>query len=392
MYSVSALPPSTALPGWSPAARNAAASHTQAVRIRPFAEPDIPQVAALHRRVFAASSPSSDREPDAYRRYFGDVFLGPAATDGGLSSLVYEREGDIRGFLGVRPLRMRVTGRPILAALCSQFAIDPSERGLAGLQMLKACFAGPQDLSIADEAGDNARKMWEWCGGAALLPYSIHWIRPLRPAQAAIALAARHLPSVPCVAALTRTTRILDDVVEWRRARRSNGMAVRGSRHDLDEPAFLEHVAHFTGRCAVVPDYTAQSLPWIFRRLTHGAGARSVRKQLVRDDTGNAIGWFIYVIAPDRVGEVVSIAAGAGAARLVLDHLAEDARAHGAVALAGRHDPGLTPELSEQLSFLYRRGHWALAHSADAALLQALQRGNAFLSRLEGEWCLRFTH
>ena len=357
------------------------ASRTQAVRVRPFAEPDITQVAALHRRVFAGS-PSSDHALDAYHRYFGEVFLGRAATDGGLSSLVYERDGDIRGFLGVRPLRMRVKGRPILAAVCSQFAIDPSERGLAGLQMLKACFAGPQAVSIADEAGDNARKMWEWCGGAALLPYSIHWIRPLRPSQAAIALAARHLPNVPCLAVLTRATRILDNAVEWRRARRSTRTTVRGTREELDETTLLEHVARFTGRCAIVPDYTAQSVPWIFKRLTHGASTRSVRRQLIRDDTGNAIGWFIYVIARDRVGEVLSIAAGAGAARLVLDHLTEDARAHGAVALAGRHDPGLTPELSERLSFLYRRGQWALAHSRDVTLMQALQRGEAFLSRL----------
>ena len=252
-----------------------------------------------------------------------------------MSSLVYERDGEIRGFLGVRARRLRFNGRPVLAAVCSQFAVDPSERGLAGLQMLRTCFAGPQDLSMADEAGDNARKMWEWCGGRAVLPYSVHWIRPLRPSEAAVALAARHLGKVPCLAALTRVTRLLDGVGELRRARRNGAAAVRGSRQELDEATFLARFADFTGRCAIVPDYTAQSLAWVFARLTHGSDPGDVRKQFVTDESGRALGWFIYVIARDRIGEVLNIAAGPGAARLVLDHLAEDARAHGAVALTG---------------------------------------------------------
>ena len=151
-------------------------------------------MAELHRRVFV-SGPGSTGTP-SYERYFRDVFLacnGPSA----LTSLVYERKGDIRGFLGVTPRLMRFKGPPILAAVCSQFVVDPEERGLAGLQMLKTCFAGPQDLSIADEAGDNARKMWEWCGGSAVLPYSIHWVRPFQPAQAALALTGRHVRKIP---------------------------------------------------------------------------------------------------------------------------------------------------------------------------------------------------
>jgi hypothetical protein len=357
--------------------------------VRPFVEQDIPQVTALHRRVFT-SSPGSNGNADRYERYFRDVFLDPAEAHGTLSSLVYEREGNIRGFLGVRPRGMRFNGRPILAAMCSQFAVDPAERGLAGLQMLKACFAGPQDLSIADEAGDNARKMWEWCSGSAVLPHSIHWVRPLQPAQAALALAARQTQKIPCRPVLARVTGLLDCIAGLRTAHRA-AVPMRGSRAELDEATFLAHVAEFAGRCAIAPDYAARSLAWVFARLRHGRHARFVRQQVVRDESGATIGWFIYVITDERIGEVLHIAAGAGLARLVLDHLAEDARAHGAVALTGRLDPSLTPELSERHSFLYRRGHWMLAHSRNAELMHALQRGDAFLSRLEGEWCLRFT-
>ena len=286
---------------------------------------------------------------------------------------------------------MRFKGRPILAAVCSQFAVDPADRGRAGLQMLKACFAGPQDLSIADEAGDNARKMWEWCGGSAVLPYSIHWIRPLQSAQAALALTGRHLQKIPGRAVLAGVTKLLDGVAGLRSLRRTHAAPARGSRGDLDAVTVLDGFAELTGKCVLVPDYTAQSLAWAFARLTHGRSAPVARKQVVKDESGKAIGWFIYAVADDRVAEILHIAAGPGAARLVLDHLIEDAQAHGVVALTGRLDPALTPELSERRNFLYRRGHWTLAHSGNAELMHALQRGDAFLSRLEGEWCLRFT-
>jgi hypothetical protein len=356
--------------------------------VRRFVDEDIPQVTELHRRVLV-NAPRGTVQAAAYRKYFEDIFLRPA-DDGVLTSLVYERHGDICGFLGVAQRAMRFKRSPILAAVCSQFVVDPKERGLAGLQMLKACFAGPQVLSIADEAGDNARKMWEWCGGAPVLPYSIHWVRPLKPAQAVFALIGRHTRQLPCRGGLTYVAKLLDLVAGRRTSPRTGTAPIRGSREDLDEETFLAGVAEFSGRRAIGPEYTAQSVALIFGRLTGGRTDRVVRKQLVRDELGKAIGSFIYVIADDGVAEVLHVAAGNGGGRLVLDQLAVDALEHGAVAVTGRLDSELTPELSEKHSFLYRRGHWTLAYSRDADLMHALQSGDASLSRLQGEWCLRF--
>lgn len=357
-------------------------------RVRRFVDEDIPHVAELHRRVLV-NAPASKIPMASYRKYFEEVFLRPA-DHGVLTSLVYERQGDIRGFLGVAPRAMRFKRSPMLAAVCSQFVVDPKERGLAGLQMLKACFAGPQDLSIADEAGDNARKMWEWCGGAAVLPYSVHWVRPLQPAQAAVALIGRHVHTLPCRAAFTRVARLVDLVAGRRASRRKSAVPLRGSREELDEQTFLAELAEFSERRAIGPDYTAQSVAVMFGCLMRGRNDHLVRKQLVRDEFGKPIGSFIYVIADDGVAEVLHVAASTGGGRVVLDQLAVDALTQGAVAVAGTLDSELTPELSEKHSFLYRRGHWTLAYSRDVDLMQALQRGDASLSRLQGEWCLRF--
>jgi hypothetical protein len=35
-------------------------------------------------------------------------------------------------------------------------------------------------------------------------------------------------------------------------------------------------------------------------------------------------------------------------------------------------------------------GPWVLVHARDPEFVRAFEHGDAFFSRLEGEWCLRF--
>ena len=134
--------------------------------IRRLEEEDLPEVADLHRRVMRPNAGTRGASLQDYREYFRDVFLSNAALNAGLQSLVYQREGRLMGFLGVMPRLMHFNGTPLVAAVCSQFVVDPAERGQAGLQMLKRCLAGTQDVSLTDEAAECTRKIWEWCGGA----------------------------------------------------------------------------------------------------------------------------------------------------------------------------------------------------------------------------------
>src|SRR5688572_25367286 len=200
--------------------------------VRPLCERDIPGVAELHRRVLRGNAPAINGWVQGYRDYFADVFLNDAALSTGLASLVYLREGRIAGFLGIMPRLMRFHGRPLLAAVCSQFVVDPAERGQAGLQMLKRCFDGDQDLSITDEAGDGTRKIWQWSGGATALPYSIHWIRPLRPTQAALAVGPEGSWRAPLASVLSPLARAVDAIVA-RPAGRFRPPRARGSREPL---------------------------------------------------------------------------------------------------------------------------------------------------------------
>ena len=347
--------------------------------IRQFGEEDVPAVADLHRRVMAPEPAAADRDwLPAYQQYFREVFLNEAALSAGLPSLVYQREGRIRGFLGVMPRRMHVRGGALVAAVCSQFVVDPAERGQAGLQMLKRCLAGDQDLSITDEAAECTRQIWDWCGGTAALPYSLHWTRPLRPVEAALPRALSPLARAIDAVAASMTGRL-------------RPQPPSGSREAIDEDTLLECLVEASKRAWIGPVYDAPSVRWVLARARGHRAHGAVRALAVRDDAQAIAGWFVYHAGRGRCGEVLQLGAAPRQHRLVFDHLLADAWEQGLTMVSGRLEPGFAPQLSENGCLLYRRGYWTLVHSRRAEVSHALQRGDAFFSRLEGEWCLRFS-
>ena len=360
--------------------------------VRPFVEADVPQVADLHRRVFRGG----DRQAAAtgwletYRTYFSRVFLNERVTRGTPASLVFESEGRILGFLGVMPRRMRFKGRPILMAVCSQFAVDPAGRGQVGLRMLKHCLQGPQDLSVTDEAADSTRKLWEWCGGGAVLPYSMRWIRPLRPARLIVSLVAGSRRAALLASVSAPFARIADGVIGKLGPAALRVDPPRGTREQMDAPAFQSCLADAIGDRSLVPEYDSLSTDWAFERANRRTGVDIVRTIAVRDDDRAVSGGFVYCIGRDKLAEVLHVSARPQAIGHVLDHLFDDAMRQGAAAVTGRMEPAIDAALADRRSLFYRGGPWTLVHSRRPDVRHAILSGDAFLTRLEGEWCLRF--
>jgi hypothetical protein len=368
-------------------ARNRDVVHA-ASGVRRFVEDDIEQVADLHRRVFGTAEVLSADLMASYRRFFSEVFFAPAPHADGVHSLVYEDgQGSIIGFQGVQPRRMLFEGRPIVMAVLSHFAVDAARRGVTGVRLLKQCLDGPQDLTFIDESNDNSRKIWEWSGGRTALLYSMHWLRPLRPSQALLTLLMQHR-SPGLARASAPFARIVDALFATLGPVRIPQPS--GSRHELDESVLAGSLSEFAGGRALRPDYSDGSLSWILQRASTRIAGGPLRKILVEDEKGEVAGWYIYYANSGGIAQVLQIAARNETISQVLDHLIEDASQSGAIALAGRLDPPFAQALSEKYCLLYRRGHWTLIHSRRPELLHAIERGDAFLSRLEGEWCLHF--
>jgi hypothetical protein len=358
--------------------------------VRPFLEEDIPQVADLHRRVFPTVDCSTRDWLDSYRRYFREVFLNNPSADRSLSSLVCEEKGGrIVGFLGVVSRSMLMKEQPVQMAISSQFIVEPARRGLVGLKLLKRFLDGPQDLSMTDEANNALRSIWEGCGGSTALLYSMHWIRPLRPVQVAVALLRKRIWLGP-FALVSKPIAWLADALVTRVAQSPFHLSSpRLSAEDLDEATLLKCLPEFVGDRSLRPVYTDGSLKWVLERATQKRNGR-LQKAVLRNDQREIVGWYLYSVNHDGIGEVLQIAARKHTVHDVLDHLFYDAWHRGVTALIGRLDPTFIQELSDKYCLFHRRGSWTLIHSKRPEALEFVNRGDAFLTRLEGEWSLRF--
>ena len=357
--------------------------------LRILAENDIPAVAALFGRVYPEHRWVSQAACEAY---FREMLFDNPWRDLRLPSWVAEETGRLTGFQAVVPRPMRFHGRLIRVAVSCQFMVDPDARhSLTALQLARACISGPQDLTLSDGANEVSRRMWIGLGGSVPLLYNLHWLRPLRPARYLLSLLEERSALLRRLAPATRPLAALTDAL----AACSVPGAGRRQQDDsaeeaLDPGTMLEHLPEVMNGSALQPVYDARSLEWLLRQVALKMRHGNLRARAVRDRGRRLIGWYLYYLQPGKTGEVVQLAARKGSLRRVWERLLADARRHGAAALRGRLDPGHVPEFPDQRCWLRYQAPCTLVHSRHAELLAAIEQGNATVSRLEGEWWLRF--
>jgi hypothetical protein len=356
--------------------------------IRVFAEDDVPAAAALFARVYPEHRWSSQA---ACESYFREIVFNNPWYDPQLPSWVAEEDGRISGFYAVMPRRMSLRGRPMRVAVGCQFMVDPHKRdSLTALQLAKAFISGPQDLTLADGANDPSRRMWMGIGGTASLLYSLHWTRPLRPARYVLSLLDERGTLPPALTFAARPLAALADALTARlRPNRFLRKQTELAEDALDPATMLAHLPDVLRGSALQPVYDARSLAWLLEQTARKTHHGRLRARAVRDGK-RLLGWYLYYVQAGGVSEVVQIAARADSFDHVLLRLLTDAWRHGAAAVRGRLDPRYAQELSHRHCWFRREGSWTLVHSRHADVMAAIQQGDAFLSRLEGEWWLRF--
>jgi hypothetical protein len=346
----------------------------------------------LFQKVFfnnGQAAPSSSKL-DAY---FEEMFFHNPWADEEIPSLVYEAgDGAIIGFIGIIPRRMQLHGRPIRAAISMHFMVEPGSRStLAGVQLLKTFFSGPQDLSLTDSAGVVGRKIWEGVGGATSMAYSINWMRLLRPSRYVLRLLARRNRPLRLLALALRPLCPIVDAIAGRALPRLFGKPDASLKEaDLDKETLWAGIAQFTSGYALRPDYDPESLFWLLAKADQMAGRGALRKLALRNAGGELVGWCLYELRADGIGEVLQVVGRKKSFGEVLDHLFWHGRRNGAIALSGRLDLEFAQEFSDRYCFFNCNGPWTLTHSKSQEVLQAINQGDLFLTRMEGEWCTRF--
>jgi hypothetical protein len=137
------------------------------------------------------------------------------------------------------------------------------------------------------------------------------------------------------------------------------------------------------------PDYDVPSLEWLLAQAAAKRRHGSLQRCLVHDRAGRIIGWFLYYLN-GGVSQVLQLGARRGCMSMLLEQLAHHAASRGAHALEGRMEPHLTAALQGKRALMQNRPIWTLLHSRDQRLIVHFLRGDAFFSRLDGEWWMRF--
>ncbi len=355
--------------------------------IRALVEADIPAIAALFRRVSPGQSWPSQA---ACESYFREVLFDNPWRDPELPSWLAEEDGRVAGFQAVLPRPMLLRGRPLRVAVGCQFIVDPDQRhALTALRLAKAFLSGPQDLSLADGANEQVRRMWVGLGGIPSLLYSLHWTRLLRPARYALSLLDERNPSL--IARSARPLAIpIDAIFARMRPNRFHFEEAQLIEEALDAAVMLAHLPDVMAGRALQPAYDSRGLAWLLEESARKTRHGNLRARAVLDRGRRLIGWYLYYVQAHGVGEVLQLAARDGCFDAVLQRLLADAWRNRAVAVRGRLDPRYIQDLSDRHCWLRREGTWTLFHSRHDDVAAAILQGDALLSRLEGEWWMRF--
>ena len=360
-------------------------------RIRAFVQDDIPGAAALYWRFLQRRE---GPHPPSLEEYFKEVFFHNPWFDNSIPSLVYE-DGPARivGFLGIVPRPMSLNGKTIRAAFGSSLVVHPESRcTLAGLKLLMAFFEGKQDLAMTDTSNRLNQRIWERLGGSASPALGIQWARPLRPGPYALHVLGRlgeeglsGTVGGAC-SVLAKTIGAAATKISLRRRRQPDCV----TEEELDIDTLLHScLSDCSAHYSLQPQYNKESLAWLLDLMARMKAYGSLRRVALRDRSNQLIGWFIYYAKPGGVADVVQIGASKRHMKTVLKYLFCDARNHGAIGVHGRLEIRHAQELSEARCFFWGTVP-LLFRARDPDLVRVVQQGDAFLSRLNGEWCLKY--
>jgi hypothetical protein len=363
--------------------------------IRPLAEHDLADVALLYSRIYMDTMRSSS---DALQSYFREVLFQNPSLDIDLPSWVYEDEGKIVGVLGIIPRRMSFEGKPLRMAVGCSLFVDPEYRStLAGLRLMQKFMAGPQDITLIDGPTRVVEKIWQGLGGKALPFHNLRWLRPLRPAQTILGLYSQ---SHPGRSGMSRPSRLglyfggwLCDFLDLAivpLVPRPEQPTVDLRTEPLDTPTLLSCFSEFTAHYRFRPEYNLHELQWLLDQLEKKKRYGPLQKVLIRCARRGIVGWYLYYLNSAGLSEVLQIGARQDSTDEVLNHLFDHARCRGAAALHGRMEPRFLGALSNGHCIFHGRASNILFHARNPAVRAAMLAGDGLLTRMEGEWWLRF--
>ncbi|WP_424956047.1 hypothetical protein [Hyphomicrobium sp. 1Nfss2.1] len=321
--------------------------------------------------------------------YFEDVLFDSEGDGADPRSRVFvDREGVVRGFIGVWPRRMMLGGRIIEAAAAGSMMVDrPEDHPTAGARLLRAYLAGPQDLSFSETANGISQRMWERVGGERITAASLDWLKVLRPAGFCVAAAGASFRPF-------RALRPLGSVID-RLTSSSAGFASLDeteTRWARDVPAttgeVLDAIQLLSGSYQLRPDWELPALPRLLAHAESKERYGELHRRIVYGRGDKPVACYLFHARRGDIARVLQVLAEPNAAGLAIDSLLRTAAGLGCVGVRGRAEPGLFDALVSRRCLLYH-GAATVIHARDKSLLSEVQGARSLMTGLAGESWLR---
>jgi hypothetical protein len=358
--------------------------------IRAFAEEHVPDAAALFLKTMRGRKGPAGQ---ALQDYFREILLRNPWVSADLPSLVYFDRGKLVGFLGVVPRPMEFRGRTIRLAAFSQFMVDREQyRGPAALELLRRLFESPHDLCMTDGAGESTHVLWKAAGGQAAQLYSFNWLRMLRPIASARSFLDRTTGAVRWLGGATLAAAAPLDFL------------LAKLPHDAFRPPQTSYISRPVAagelfdciqrvgwREPLKPSYDLSSFKWLMSQAASARLFGELRMAAVSTPDGDLCGWYVYYA--NRGGPSSLLQIGSRRRDLfdgVLTALFRDAWQQGSSSVKGQAIPAFLVNLTAHYCLFRQANTSVLVQSRDPALVDAILRGQAALSRLDSDSWMRF--
>jgi hypothetical protein len=358
--------------------------------IQSFAEEHVSAVSSLFLRGMRGCP---DPPGKGLQDYFREIFFTNPWASPEFPSLVYFDRGRLVGFLGVLPRNMDFRGRRIRVAVTSQFVVDREQyKGFAAIELLRRYLGGPQDLSFCDGVSEGVDRLWTAAGAQAARLYSFNWLRVLRPSGTVLSFSGR----------LTGPLRVLAEAasvaatpIDFLSSKLPHPALRPPASECISTPSNAEELydlmQEIGWREALRPSYDLASFKWLMAQVAANRIAGELLMTAVHKPDGELCGYYICQLKRGSFAHVLQI----GTRRHdhidhVLGALFRDAWRLGASSVRGQSIPSALVNLTKQYCLFRQPNTSVLFQARDPAIADAIFRGDAALSRLDGECWLRF--
>jgi hypothetical protein len=354
-------------------------------RIDIFIENDVQSIAELHNKVFLKDEAF---DAEGLQKYYRDVFFKNPWYDDKFPSFVYRAdEGRVVGFIGVIARKMRFRGELINVAVTHRLMVDPDGGyPFAAAQLVRRVLCGQQDLSFSDGANDMGRKFWEGMGGSTALIYSMNWIRPLKPCSYAIHILSKQKGRDILSAILGPGALIVDSLGAAKLVQAT--LSPNHKSIEADNDLLFDCMTELSKHYILCPEYNLDNWKWLMQFLRSNTHRGAFRAAAVYKGEKELLGVYVYYLNTHHIGEVMLLLARKDSREQVLRHLFAEAKKEKAVCLWGRMEPRFLSCFGDN-KCLFKRGSWALVHAKRPEIVDMINRGDAYLTALEGELWLR---